>query len=209
MKKILIVLLAFPLIGRAGEFDETKESGKLQLGMRTIFSSFSDDGYNGFGIGGHFRLKLGSRLNTEWFADYITTDIGGLAKRTDYHVGWAVQFYPLNNVIAKGKFTPFVAAGHCFDYTEVEKSTFGGLKVSRWSSAVSSGLGCHYNIADNFDITLSGLYMMHLGREINASVFKGPNDEPEVIITEEDAALEGHLLLSLSLNVYIADLWGK
>ena len=209
MKKILILLLAFPLMSDAREFDPSKESGKFQLGVRTIFSTFSDDGYNGFGIGGQFRIKFGSRLNSEWFADYITTDIGGLAKRTDYHIGWAVQYYPLNNVIEKGKFTPYIQAGHCFDYTEVAKTVPGGTKVKRGSMAVSSGLGCHYNIADNFDITLSALYMLHLGKEVNATIFKGPTDEPDVMITIDDANLEGHLLMTLSLNVYLADLWEK
>ena len=209
MKRIIILLLALPLLSEAREFDPSKESGKLQIGMRSIFSSFSDDGYHGFGVGGHFRIKLGSRLNSEWFFDYITTDIGGLAKRTDYHIGWAVMYYPFNNVIEKGKFTPYIQAGHCFDYTEVMKTIPGGLKENRGSMAVSSGLGCHYNIADNFDITLSALYMLHLGKEINATIFTAPNNEQDVMITKDKANLEGHLLATLSLNVYIADLWGK
>ncbi|MDZ4822734.1 MAG: hypothetical protein SH856_04695 [Flavobacteriales bacterium] len=186
--------------------DTDKESGKLQLGVRSTFSSFTDAGHNGLGTGGQFRLKLGNRLNTEWFADYIKTNIASLAMRTDYHIGWAVQYYPLNNIIQQGQLTPYIMAGHCFDKTEVEKTYGNDGPLSRWSSAVTSGLGTHYNITDNFDISLSGLYMLHLGDEIHVAVSESGN---EAEIEEEDAHLGGHLLFSLSLNVYMGDLWGK
>jgi len=209
MKNLLLVILLSPLFLHAQEAKENndKESGKLQLGVRSTLSSFNHDGTNGYGVGGQFRLKFGSRLNTEWFADYITTDISGLARRIDNHIGWAVQFYPLNNEIAKGKFTPFIAAGHCFDYTNITKNTSDGLSLRRWSSAVHSGLGTHYNITDKFDVSLSALYMMHLGKNIDAQPFEDAQGNEQVLIQVSDLGLEGHLLISLSLNVYIADLW--
>lgn len=194
--------------------DLSKESGKLQLGMRSTMSAFSDDGYNGMGVGGQFRLKLGSRLNTDWFADYITTDIGGIAKRTDYHIGWSVLYYPLNNQIKKGKLTPYILAGHCFDYTQVKKNgdiyTLTSMPEKRWSSAVQSGLGVHYNLADNFDVSLTAQYMLHLGNDIRATVFDNEiTGQKDIIIEQKDLGLEGHLLINLGLNVYIADLWGR
>lgn len=204
MKNQLFVLLLFILPSVC--FPQDKESGKLQLGVRSIFSSFTDDGYNGFGTGGHFRLKLGNRLNTEWFADYIKTNIASLAMRTDYHIGWAVLYYPLNNEIRAGKLTPYIMAGHCFDRTEVLRMDSEDKPAGILSSAVSSGLGTHFNITDNFDISLSVLYMMHLGNEIHVAV---PQTDGPVEIEEEDAHLGGHLLVSLSLNVYVCDLWGK
>lgn len=210
--KFFIALWLLPLFAAAQEkTDASKdfESGKLQLGMRTVVSAFSDNKYTGMGIGGQFRLKLGDRLNTEWFADYITSDIEQLAHRTDYHIGWAVQYYPFNNIIVKGKFTPFIEAGHCFDYTEVTQNTYQGLSMNRWSSAIHSGLGTCYNISDNFDVSLSAKYMLHLGKDIHTEVIKGPADIPEVQITKTSATLEGHLLITLSLNVYIGKLWGR
>lgn len=192
----------------------SKESGKLQLGMRSTISAFSDDGSNGMGVGGQFRLKLGTRMNTDWYADYITTDIGGLAKRTDYHIGWSVLYYPFNNEIKKGKLTPYILAGHCFDWTDVKKN--GGMYAThnepqkRFSSAVQCGVGVHYNLSDNFDLSLTAQYMMHLGDDIQASVFDNEiTGQKDVLIEKKDLGLEGHLLINLSLNVYIADLWNK
>lgn len=219
MKKLsLFLAVLFPALifaqdpsttlGMTGE-TKSKESGKLQVGMRSTLSAFSDEGNTGFGVGGHFRLKLGSRLNTEWFADYITTDIDGLARRRDDHYGWAVQFYPFNYEIKKGGFIPYIAAGHCFDYTQVIKNDVTAYKLGRWSSAITSGAGMHYNITDRFDLSLSALYMMHMGNTITADVFKGPTGNDEVMIQKADLGLEGHLLISFSLNVYVADLWGR
>jgi len=219
MKKniYLLFLVSFiPAISVSQDTTDAKtESGKFMLGMRSTVSAFSDDNYSGMGVGGQFRLKLGSRLNSDWFADYITTDIGGIAKRSDYHIGWSVLYYPLHNEIKKGKLTPYILAGHCFDYTEVKKNggiyTLSSMPAKRWSSAVQSGLGAHYNLSDNFDVSLTAQYMLHLGNEINADIFNNDiTGEKDVLISSrKNASLEGHLLINLSLNVYIADLWSK
>lgn len=214
-KSLLIFALFFGTIAYSQDTLLKKEGGKFMLGLRSTVSGFSGDDASGMGVGGQFRLKFASRLNSDWFFDYITTDIGGLAKRTDYHIGWSVLFYPLNNQVKKGKFTPYILAGHCFDYTNVEKNNFGKStthfnKISRFSSAVQSGLGTHYNLADNFDISLTAQYMMHLGYSVEATVFY--NDiiqQNDVLIEMENLGLEGHLLLTLSLNIYIADLWSR
>lgn len=194
--------------------DLSKESGKLQLGLRSTLSAFSDDNANGMGVGGQFRLKLGSRLNTDWYADYITTDIGGLAKRTDYHIGWSVLYYPLNNQIKKGKLTPYILAGHCFDWTDVKKNggiyTLHNVPQKRFISAVQSGLGVHYNLSDNFDMSLTAQYMLHLGDDIRATVFDNEiTGGKDILIERKDLGLEGHMLINMSLNVYIVDLWNK
>ena len=216
MKKIFFVLYCAPFLSFAqGGSPSKNESGKLQLGMRSTVSAFSDDGATGMGVGGQFRLKFGSRLNSDWFFDYITTDIKGLAKRTDYHIGWSVLYYPLNNQIKRGKFTPYILAGHCFDYTQVVKNNFLNSatllnEAHRVSSAVQCGLGTHYNLADNFDISLTAQYMMHLGNNINATVFDNEiTQQKDVLIEKGSLGLEGHLLINLSLNVYVADLWNK
>src|ERR1700747_207611 len=121
-KKYFLLALFLPILSIAQEKkEETKdtESGKIQLGLRSVVSTFSDTKYSGLGLGGQLRVKFGSRLNTEWFADYITTNVGNYAARTDYHIGWTVQYYAFNNEIKKGKFTPYIEAGHCFDYTNI------------------------------------------------------------------------------------------
>ncbi len=219
MKKILLSIFVTLSIAEVSSAQKDsvsrKETGKLMLGMRSTSSMFSDDGATGMGVGGQFRLRFGSRMNSDWFADYITTDIHGLARRTDYHIGWSVLYYPLNYKTVKGKFTPYILAGHCFDWTEVEKNNFPYSsttalnKASRFSSAVQAGLGTHYNLADNFDVSLTAQYMLHLGQNINASVFTNAADQKDVLIEKGDLGLEGHLLINLSLNVYVAKLWGN
>jgi opacity protein-like surface antigen len=210
MKNLVLFLLLLPLCAGGQEAARDKEGGKLQLGMRSTVSAFSDDeGSVGTGVGGQFRLRFAKKLNSEWFADYITTDIGGLARRYDAHIGWSVMFYPIAGNTVKGSFTPYILAGHCFDYTRISKNLPGNLEVTRWSSAVQAGLGTHYNITDRFDVALSGQYMMHLGKDIHAEIFRGPQGYDEVLITEANTSLEGHLLVTLSLNVYIADLWSR
>ena len=217
MKKIFLLAVTLSVV--EGSFaqeapDLSNESGKLMLGMRTTTSAFSDDGANGMGVGGQFRIKFGLRLNSDWFLDYITTDIGGLAKRTDYHIGWSVLYYPFNNEIKKGKFTPYILAGHCFDWTEVKKNgsiyDTHNAPQKRFSSAVQSGLGVHYNLSDNFDVSLTTQYMLHVGDDIRTTIFDSDiTGKKDVLIEQKDLGLEGHLLINLSLNVYIADLWNK
>lgn len=217
MKKIFLFAVILSVVKTSFSQDASdlsKESGKLMFGMRSTVSAFSYDNANGMGVGGQFRLKLGSRMNSDWYLDYITTDIGGLAKRTDYHIGWSVLYYPFNNQIKRGKFTPYILAGHCFDWTDVKKNAFTSATLlegaHRFSSAVQCGMGVHYNLSDNFDISLTPQYMLHLGNDIHATVFDSEiTGQKDVLIEEGDLGLEGHLLINLSMNVYIADLWNK
>ncbi len=52
--------------------------------------------------------------------------------------------------------------------------------------------------------------MLHLGNAIDAHVFDDEvTGQKDVLITNGNLGLEGHLLINLSLNVYIADLWNK
>ncbi|MBI3500719.1 MAG: outer membrane beta-barrel protein [Bacteroidetes bacterium] len=214
MKKILLLFFLLPIIALAQKDSiSKKETGKLMLGMRSTISAFSDAGYLGMGTGGQFRLRFGSRMNSDWFADYITTDIGGLARRTDYHIGWSVLCYPFNYKTVKGKFTPYILAGHCFDWTRVEKNgyyTDYNMPQSRFSSAVQGGIGAHYNLADNFDISLTAQYMLHLGKDIRTTIFYNDATQGnDIKIEKGDLGLDGHLLINLSVNIYVAKLWGR
>ncbi len=218
MKKFLVFFgLALIVVGKsiAQETEKNPTSGEFQFGLRTTGSFFSGDaGYPGMGVGGQMRLRISESINTEWFGDFFTTDIGGLGKRNDAHIGWSVMFYPLKT---QGIFKPFFLAGHCFDYSKVQelntKSTLGELNYQdRWSSAVQMGLGTQLFIAERFDIGLSAQYMLHLGNnDIHASI-EDHNGAEHLHIGNtnnhnDGVAVEGHLLLTLSLNLKIADLW--
>lgn len=214
MKKALFLLfLIIPYSLFAQELSSSKDGGGfLQLGMRSTISAFGADGNTGVGAGGQFRLKLANKLNTEWFTDYITTDIEGLGKREDAHIGWSVMFYPLKDY-NEAKFTPYILAGHCFDYTKVSINSNPEINilnkdVSRWSSAVQMGAGAHFHVSPKADISISAQYMTHLGNDIHTGVTE-INGSRYLYIKDDhqNLTLEGHLLLTISLNIAIADLW--
>lgn len=179
--------------------------GRLMLGMRSTMSTFSDESSNGIGVGGQFRLRVSKQLNTEWFADYIKSDIEGLANREDAHIGWSVMFYMLDMADQDRRLHPYVLGGHCFDHTKVENNL---TSLSRWSSAVHMGLGSHLRLTKRTDLSLSGQYMIHLGDDIVAEdKFMDAYGNENLRIKREDLGLEGHLFLTLSVNILVADLW--
>lgn len=186
-------------------------AGEFQLGLRSTASLFGSDGYFGTGVGGQFRIGLGSRINTEWFADLITSNLGNAGRRTDGHIGWSVMFYLKKERTMR--FNPYILAGHCFDYTKITafSSPYSNLEEEsgeRWSSAVQMGAGTHCRLTPRFDVSLSAQYMLHLGNDIHAHV--ETDSYPTLEIEEhEGAGLEGHLLVTFSVNYKIGNLWGR
>jgi hypothetical protein len=213
MKKLCLIAALFSAAILSGQSKfGNNPGGQFSLGVRSTTSLFSDESGTGTGFGGQFRIRFSHLLNSEWFADYITSDVGnGLGTRTDYHIGWSVMFYPAfayrNN--ERLKLQPYLLAGHCFDYTRFEGNDFAEHNVrTRWSSAVQAGIGFHLPLTDRLDLSCSGQYMMHFGKEIAPHVRKNAAGN-EFLYFEEHAieGLEGHLLVTCSLNVRIADLW--
>lgn len=185
--------------------------GVLQVGLRSTVSAFSHDGAAGFGTGGQFRLRFTKKVNSEWFIDYLSTNLGGLGKRADAHIGWSIVFYPFEGLL-QSKFTPYIIAGHCFDYTRVTPfNTITELhsdeSQKRWSSATQAGLGVHWNLSEKFNISLSSQYMIHLGNNIHTHVTENNGVKSLEVIPERGASMDGHLLTTLSLNIRLFDLW--
>jgi len=216
MKGILLILtltLGFCFFGQADR--KYNPAGMLSLGGRTTVSLFNDhkNEMTGTGVGGQFRLRFSDAVNTDWFFDYITSDILNYAHRTDYHIGWSVLFYPINQLDYfrqdgefKPKFRPYILAGHCFDYSRIESKADATVYGERWSSAVQAGLGTHLELSPRFDISLTGQYMIHLGNHIETDYNFTTG---ELSFNEhKGASLAGHVLLTLSLNYKIAKLWG-
>lgn len=234
MKRILFFLaLLLPCVMNA-QRDSTaaagpKPGGIFMLGMRTTSSLFTHGSNPGLGLGGQFRIRLTPRINTDWFADYITNDLEGLGKRTDYHIGWSVLFYlyepesqrkiatQLDTRVYMKKqqrrVIPYILAGHCFDYTLMANNSITHPETAeRWSSAIQGGAGVHFPIKKVGDLSFTSQYMMHLGTDIHGEVMteNGPVYSKWMTFHEDEGgSLEGHLLLTLSLNVRIADLWSR
>lgn len=183
-----------------------KQGGNFSLGLRNTFSTFSHGNPKevSTGVGGHFRLQFVDRVNTEWYADVLPTNIHNKANRMDYHVGWSVMYYLINPRGFTRKFTPYAVAGHCFDYTRIKINGENGESRGRWSSAVQAGIGCHYNVTPKFDISLTTQYMLHLGKELHAHEEEDGSIEIE---EHKNAGWEGHLLISVSVNYKFLKLW--
>ncbi|HLP50237.1 MAG TPA: hypothetical protein VK154_05095 [Chitinophagales bacterium] len=183
-----------------------KQGGNFSFGLRNTCSLFSEHTASSFGagVGGHFRIQVTDRVNTEFFADVLTTNIKNKAHRTDYHFGWSVMFYLINPRAFNRKLTPYIVTGHCFDQTVIKINGVNGERRARFSSALQAGLGCHYNITPKFDISLCAQYMLHLGKELHTD--ETPDGEIE-IEEHKNAGWEGHLLLSLSVNYKFLQLW--
>jgi hypothetical protein len=190
-------------IAQTNSDEPISNAGMFSLGVRNTLSLFNSHEAASFGAGGHFRIQLSDRVNTEWFADFIkssTQDLG----RTDYHIGWSVMYYLLNP--AKTKIVqPYIEAGHCFDYTQL-RITSTNLSRDRWSSAMQMGIGVHFYITTRFDVTLKSQYMLHLGGHLHAH--KDINGIYE-ISQHEGFQAEGHLLNTISLNYKIGRIWKR
>jgi hypothetical protein len=178
--------------------------GEFTLGLRST-SSFFDNTYTGLpglGTGGGFKIRLGNRINTDWFADYIV-GATSYVKRTDSHIGWSVLYYPFNYQ-NKG-LKPFISAGHCFDYTRNSDLTDFSNFANRWSSAIQGGVGFHYYFTEKLDVVLQAQYMMHIGTHLETEIVNS-----QVVFSEEKGTLEeGHLLVTVGINFTLGKLWGK
>jgi opacity protein-like surface antigen len=213
-KAMLLLIIGISSMASFAQSNEEKEKqkplyggGDFELGMRSSGSFFNDAGGAGMGVGGQFRLRVVKRINTEWYADFFTVNVGDIATRKDMHIGWSVMIYPFNADKVKGKFNPYIIVGHCFDGARVYENNNPSNEARKLSTAVQMGLGTSYNITNNFDLTLTAQYMNHFGKRLHSRI-EGEGFSRTLIIEENKKVdLEGHLLITLSLNVKLFDLW--
>ncbi|MDA9563865.1 hypothetical protein N9R81_04230 [Flavobacteriales bacterium] len=218
MKIITSLFLTLITINSFAQKEERDNgAGQIEFGTRTSISLFDDHLFPGIGYGGQFRIRVNNRINTEWYGDYIKTDIGGLGTRQTAHIGWSVTFSPIEKSLTKNSFIPYFIAGHCFDYASVSSNLYGdGLRnqQQRLTTAVQMGIGATYYLGDRVNLALSTQYMYHIGKDLHVEVVKTghPTDEhpdygEDYLIIEDGhgAVLEGHLLTTLSLNVLLFD----
>ncbi|MBL0355374.1 MAG: hypothetical protein IPP72_00115 [Chitinophagaceae bacterium] len=200
--KPLVTLTAMLLLSVAAYSQPTNPTGTFSTGTRNTLSAFNHDEATGKGIGGQFRIQLGRRINSEWYFDYITSG-NALTARNDYHIGWSLLFYLRNNYDFSKLLQPYLVVGHCFDNSIVFEKGNKLNNSSRLSMATQAGIGTHINITHRFDCSLTGQYMLHFGKDIEAIAEPG-----KVVIQQEDhTSLEGHLLFTVSFNYKVAALW--
>lgn len=201
-----MLLLCASVYAQFGNDDQEWSAGTFSLGTRNTVSMFNEDNAIGKGIGGQFRLQLKKRMNTEWYFDYITSKDGDRTFRNDYHIGWSVMLYTQNNYSFDRLLQPYLIVGHCFDYSKVMAQKDRTNNASRLSMATQAGLGTHVNITNRLDVSLSGQYMLHFGKDIHTETGK----DGEIIIEKHDYThADGHLLFTLSVNYKFCKLWGN
>lgn len=185
------------------------DAGTFSLGVRNTLSFFDHDknAKTGYGIGGQFRLQVLDRLNTEWFLDYLQQDLGAAAIRKDVHIGWSLMFYPwLQKDRSKLQIVkPYIAAGHCFDWSNLIVKDYRNISGKKFSSAIQMGTGTHIYITKNFDLTLLAQYMIHLGKDIELQY--DSQTHLHNVNEYKHTAANGHLLVTIGLNYKIAKLW--
>lgn len=136
--------------------------------------------------------------------------IGDLGKREDCYIGWSVMFYPFK--FKQKWFQPYLLAGHYFDYTKVtpyssdSQDNYHQIQ-GRPSGSAQIGLGAHFHPGNRFDIGSSGHYTGHLGKEIHADIVHNLTVRELHVETHKGNILEGHFLVTVDINVRIADLW--
>jgi len=179
-------------------------SGMISIGFRSSISMFNDGDWNsvGTGAGGQFRIQLSNDVNTEWFYDYLTANVGDYAHRTDEHIGWSVMFYPIKSNGILQTIQPYILAGHCFDYSLFTDNSNENNSAKRWSSAVQAGIGMHFNLSRNFNFSSALQYMIHLSNDINAS----DNNGVVTFTKQSGVDLVGHILFNVSANFVLGKL---
>ncbi len=219
MKKLITTTLLMAGLVAFGQNDPPStntKNGEMSHGIRSTGSLFSASGnYLGVGAGWQIRYRLSEQFNTEWFFDWITTDLGGLGYRYDAHIGESMIIYPGKKINEPMSFTPYVLGGFCGDYTKIQSNLFFDDELnewrsesnSRWSFATQLGAGTHFNITERFDISLSSQYILHFGKDIHTDVETNTLGQEYLHVhQDEGGALEGHLFITVSANYVIADL---
>lgn len=204
MKILWIIVFLFPVIGISQPMKiKNTQGGIFSVGLRTTASAFNGAEMSnlGTGVGGQFRVQVADRVNTEWFLDYITGEVGDFASRIDYHIGWSVMYYLTKKLDPFIK--PYMVVGHCFDKTVLIDNSNHLNRITKNSSAIQAGAGLHVRVSQRFDVSLNTQYMMHLGEDVHAHYEHGQVHFEK----ERGTGLEGHFLMHLGLNYKIADLW--
>ena len=197
---LLLLLFWLPFQGVSAQTDSLTPAGQISLGVRSSWGLVYEHNWNraAFGSGGQFRLRFSEKVNSDWFIDYLQGDLGDFAKRTDVHIGWSVLYYPLNK---KTTLQPYLLAGHCFELLRISENTNDENFVIRKSASVQAGAGVHLHLTPKADVSFVAQYMIHFGTNIDVA------DNPVTFTKPSGIALQDHILLHVSLNYQIADLW--
>lgn len=202
---LALLLLTITLTQPLQAQENRLQAGRFGLGMRNAINLWGGNKMFGIGAGGQFKLSFSPRVNTDFFADIVSSKGQRNSFRNDYHIGWGVQFALPKDGFGSHRLVPYVMAGQCFDLTEV--GVVWQVKSPLiFSAAVQGGLGLSSFVHRNVELNLQLQYMMHLTQHVHLDW-----DEYNLASYEVDkgASAEGHLLTTFSMTFYFLRLWGK
>lgn len=201
----LIFLLSSPFFAAAQKPLKVKytNGGIFSLGARVPFGfNGSPDGMNvSQGIGLSSRLQLGYHYNTEFYGEYLKGRYGDNAIKGNAHIGGSFILCTQHKL---RRVQPIFFAGPDADYEKIHQTTDESNAASRWNFAAHAGIGMHINVSWRSDITVSTAYMMRFGPKIE-TVSSG--DEP--LYTTGGNGVDGQVMLTVSMNFKMLDLWKK
>ena len=201
MRGLIAFLFLLPYTAVFSQADTTSAAGTLSFGVRSSWGLVYEGDWQrmAFGSGAQARLQFSDKVNSDWFLDYLHSDLEDFGKRTDIHIGWSVLYYPMNK---KGFIEPYILAGHCFEFLTIAENTNPDNKVQRTSASIQAGTGVHFHLTPRCDLSLETQYMMHFGPNIEAVSLT-----PVEFVKEKGLTLQDHLLFHFSINYSVADLW--
>lgn len=203
--KPLFFLLLFPVFAMAQKPLKIKytTAGIFALGVRIPFGfSDSPDGLNiSQGLGLNSRIQLGKHYNTEFFGEYLNGRYGDSSVRNNAHIGASFMLYTQNKL---RRVQPFFFAGPAADYEKIHQTTNAANTASRWNFAAHGGLGMHINVSWRSDVTISTAYMLRFGPKIESI---STNDQQ--LFVAGGNGVDGQLLVTVSMNFKMLDLWKK
>lgn len=185
-------------------------SGDLQFGLRGTLNPFIKNASSWIGYGAQMRIKISRRINTEWFADYFPATIKWSGERRDIRIGSAIEYYPLHEIYTGKECTPYFSIGPTSTYTQLNSRTFNAesWEAKRWSFGVIAGMGMLLNVGKKLNFGFVTQYCSQVATELKFNKkYVGDAKSLPTKIPDTKVSYEGQLLLCMSVNYTIGNLW--
>ncbi|MCS6917920.1 MAG: hypothetical protein RMK52_06455 [Chitinophagales bacterium] len=199
---LVCLLLGLPAQAQKPLRIKFTDPGVFGVGIRTAAGlSISDSALRvSEGGGVQARLMVLQRLNTEWYAEWLRGGFSDAAYRTDVHLGLNTLLYFQRRL---QRVAPFVLTGIAADALTLHNRLTARHRTSSWTTALQGGIGFHINLTWRSDLTVSAAYQHHLSHQAILQT------EESILaqVPRSGRTGDGHLLVTLSMNYKITDLW--
>ncbi|MCS6990547.1 MAG: hypothetical protein NZL95_01640 [Chitinophagales bacterium] len=178
------------------------DPGVFAAGIRTAAGlTLTDSTLNlAQGVGLQARLLVLQRLNTEWYVEWLRGGFSDEAFRTDLHLGFNILGYFQRRL---QRVAPFLMTGFAADALTLNNRLEARHRTTSWTTAVLGAIGFHINLTWRSDLTIAVAYQHHLVHQALLQTAEGILAQ----VPRSGRTGDGHLLVQLSMNYKITDLW--